>query len=205
MKLTHLLFLSILLLSSCFGYRELPVEYDYSYKGKFTKYKTYNLFDLPIVDGDSSMNNAIVERTIDWRMKLLGYQRTRKKPHLLISYRMFFDSLKFKGYDQPDIENWVLKTTSEKEVYHKEDFSFKEGTLVIQLYDRRQRKSVWQGYATNQYGGIKFKNDRNLRNAVVSILDKYRFVAEGFLDKKVLIDGQPVGGSRSQSLNYPDD
>ncbi len=196
MKITHLLiFTLVVVLSSCFGYRELPVEYDYSYKGNFTKYKTYNLFDLPVVDGDSSMNNAVIERTIDWRMRVLGYKRTTKKPHLLISYRMFFDSLRFKGYSQPDIENWALHQTREKEIYQKEDFSFKDGTLVIQLYDRKQRKSIWQGYATNQYGSIRFDNDRNIRNAVVSILDKYRFVAEGFLEKKVLIDGQPVSNS----------
>lgn len=190
----------LLLLTSCFGYKELPVEYDYSYKGRFTKYKSYDLFDLPVIDGDSSMNNQVIERTIDWRMRLLGYKKTSHKPNILISYRMYFDSLKLKGYQQPDIENWALNRTREKEVYSRENYDMKNGTLVIQLYDRKQKKSIWQGYATNQYGGITFDNDRNLRNAVVSILDKYRFLAEGYLDNKVIKDGSdPV----EEALNRP--
>ena len=54
-------------------------------------------------------------------------------------------------------------------------YSMKTGTLLIQLFDRRQNRSIWQGYATTLYGGIDFQNQRHLKNAVVSILDKYRF------------------------------
>ena len=192
MKPLYLSAILVVLLSGCFGYKELPVEYDYSYKGRFTKYKTYDLFDLPVVNGDSSMSNEVIERTINWRMKLLGYKKTDNKPNLLVSYRMYFDSLKLKGYAQPDIENWALQRGNEDEVYHKEDFSMKDGTLVIQLYDRKLRKSIWQGYATNEYGSIRFDNDRMLRNAVVSILDKYRFLAEGFLENQVVLPEGPV-------------
>jgi len=201
MKLTHLFVLLLIILTSCFGYKELPVEYDYSYKGRFTKYKTYDLFDLPIINGDSSMSNDVVERTIDWRMKLLGYKKTDKKPNILISYRMYFDSLKLKGYTQPDIETWALNRSNEDEIYHQENFAMQNGTLVIQLYDRKLKKSIWQGYATNEFGNIKFDNDRNLRNAVVSILDKYRFLAEGFLENKVIIDG--AGNDPENALNQP--
>jgi hypothetical protein len=54
------------------------------------------------------------------------------------------------------------------------------GTLLIQFYDRRQNRSIWQGYATTTYGTINFSNQRQMKNAVFSILDKYRFWAEGF-------------------------
>ena len=56
------------------------------------------------------------------------------------------------------------------------------GTLLIQLYDRRQNRSIWQGYATTEYGSIDFNNQRTLKNAVISILDKYRFWADGFIE-----------------------
>lgn len=193
MKPTYLIIIiGMTMLTSCFSYKELPVEYDYSYKGRFTKYKTYDLFDLPVINGDSSMSNEVIERTIDWRMRLLGYKKTKNKPNILISYRMYFDSLKLKGYVQPDIENWALNRTNEDEVYNKENYLMKNGTLVIQLYDRKQKKSIWQGYATNEFGNIKFNNDRNLRNAVVSILDKYRFLAEGYLENKKVISSDGV-------------
>jgi len=66
--------------------------------------------------------------------------------------------------------------------YDPQKFNLKTGTLLIQFYDRRQNRSIWQGYATTMYGSIDFNNSRHLRNAVISILDKYRFWAEGFLE-----------------------
>ncbi len=174
-------------LSSCFGWRELPVEYDYSYSARFKNYKTFDMFEKPSIDADSSMYREIIEQTIINRMNILGYKRNKKKPNLLISYRLFYDSLNFNGYDQPDIEDWVLNKTREKEEYNEKDYAMKEGTLLIQFFDRKLQKSIWQGYATSTFGGIKHTEDRNLRNAVISILDKYRFLADGFLENEIIL------------------
>jgi hypothetical protein len=175
------------ILSGCFSYRELPVEYDYSYSARFTKYKTFDMFEKASIDEDSALYRDVIEQTIISRMKILGYRQSEKKPNILISYRIFYDSLKFNGYNQPDIEDWVMRRTKEDEVYNEQDFSMKEGTLLIQFFDRKLQKSIWQGYATSEFGGIKFQEDRNLRNAVISILDKYRFLAEGFLENEIMI------------------
>jgi hypothetical protein len=94
---------------------------------------------------------------------------------------MFNDSLRFNGYTQPDIEEWV-KNQKEDINYDPQKFNLQTGTLLIQFYDRRQNRSIWQGYATTMYGSIDFNNSRHLKNAVISILDKYRFWAEGFLE-----------------------
>jgi len=173
--------LSILvLLSSCLGYKELPVEYDYSYKGNFKKYRTFDIMK-PAGPSDSSMVNEVIEKSIVSRMKFLGYRQVTNKPHLIIGFKMFNDSLRFNGYSQPDIEEWV-KTQTENIDYDPQKFNMSTGTLLIQFYDRRQNRSIWQGYATTMYGSIDFNNSRHLRNAVISILDKYRFWAEGFMD-----------------------
>ena len=129
-------------LSSCFGWRELPVEYDYSYSARFKNYKTFDMFERPSIDKDSSMYREIIEQTIINRMNILGYKRNKKKPNLLISYRLFYDSLNFNGYDQPDIEDWVLNKTREKEEYNEKDYAMKEGTLLIQFFDRKLQKSI---------------------------------------------------------------
>jgi len=169
----------IIALSSCLGYKELPVEYDYSYKGNFKKYRTFDL--MKSGDGDLSMTNEVIEKSIVSRMKFLGYKQNEAKPHLIIGFKMFTDSLMFNGYAQPEIEDWAASKV-EPLSYEKQKFELKTGTLLIQFYDRRQNRSIWQGYATTQYGSIDFNNDRHLRNAVISILDKYRFWAEGFLE-----------------------
>ncbi len=174
----------LIVFSACLGYKELPVEYDYSYKGNFKKYRTFDM--MTAVGSQQSMTNDIIEKSILARMKFLGYKQTENKPHLLISFKMFADSLSFNGYMQPTIEEWA-RTENENLDYEKQKFDLNTGTLLIQFYDRRQNRSVWQGYATTQYGSIDFNNDRHLKNAVISILDKYRFWAEGFIEGQTQI------------------
>lgn len=175
-----LLLLTVMIMASCLGYKELPVEYDYSYKGNFKKYRTFDIMK-PAGVADSTMMNDVIEKSIIARMKFLGYRQASNKPHLIIGFKMFNDSLKFNGYNQPDIEEWV-RNQKEDMNYDPQKFNLRTGTLLIQFYDRRQNRSIWQGYATTMYGSIDFNNNRHLKNAVISILDKYRFWAEGFLE-----------------------
>ncbi len=180
MKIVYLLLIPVVLLSSCLGYKELPVEYDYSYKGQFKKYRTFELM-RPHIETEITETDKLIETSIVSRMKFLGYRQTDNKPHLLISFKMYGDSLNFQGYIQPEIEHW-MKTQDENLNYDRKKYPLKTGTLLIQFFDRRQNRSVWQGYATTLYGPIDYNNARHLRNAVISILDKYRFWAEGFID-----------------------
>jgi len=170
----------VLILSSCLGYKELPVEYDYSYKGNFKKYKTFEIM-RPIGLEDTTMMNEVIEKSIVSRMKFLGYRQTDNRPHLIVGFKMYGDSLRFNGYNQPEIEEWI-KSQKEDLDYDSKKVNLKTGTLLIQFFDRRQNRSIWQGYATTLYGSINFNNERHLRNAVISILDKYRFMAEGFTE-----------------------
>ncbi len=180
MKIIYFLALIVVFLSSCLGYKELPVEYDYSYKGNFKKYRTFEIM-RPVGVEDTTMVNAVIEKSIISRMKFLGYKQTDNRPHLIIGFKMYGDSLRFNGYDQPEIEEWV-KSQKEDIEYDSRKLDLKTGTLLIQFFDRRQNRSIWQGYATTLFGGINFNNERHLRNAVISILDKYRFMAEGFTE-----------------------
>ncbi len=172
----------VIVLASCIGYKELPVEYDYSYKGNFKKYRSFELMK-PLGVSDSTMITDVIERSITSRMKFLGYKKTETRPHLIISYKMFADSLRFNGYSQPDLEVW-MKSGKNDLNYDARKYNLKTGTLLIQFYDRRQNRSVWQGYATMVYGNIDFNNHRHIRNAVISILDKYRVWADGFLQQQ---------------------
>ena len=184
------IFVLLVFLTSCLGYKELPVEYDYSYRGNFKRYRTYDLM-RPIGFSDTTMANATIEKSILSRMKFLGYKQSDHRPHLIVAYKMFPDSLTFSGYSQPEIEDWI-KNRNDELNYDKKKFSLNKGTLLIQFFDRRQNRSIWQGYATMGYGSIDFNNDRHVRNAVISILDKYRFWAEGF------VEGGTVATSESE-------
>ena len=126
-------------LSSCLGYKELPVEYDYSYHGNFKKYRSFDIM-RPIGMADTTMTNEVIEKSILSRMKFLGYKQNENKPHLIIGFKMFSDSLKFTGYNQPDIEEWMKGGRSENHDYSRQKFDMNTGTLLIQFFDRRQNR-----------------------------------------------------------------
>ena len=171
----------ITLLSGCLGLKELPVEYDYSYNGRFKKYRTFSMMEQSGERTDTTMYNTVIETSILSRLKFLGYRQTTSKPNLLVAYKIYYDSLNFKGYSQPEIENWVERPSLARE-YAEKKVRMQTGTLLIQLYDRKQEKLIWNGYATSMYGPIQYQNNRQLRNAVISILDKYRFFADGYMN-----------------------
>jgi len=95
------------LLTACFSYREYPVEYDYSYHGKFRKYRTYAFLHDSNALPDTTIDRATIEKVIMDRLLVQGYRYKEDKPNLLVSYKIYFDSLNFRGYDQPDIEDWL--------------------------------------------------------------------------------------------------
>jgi Domain of unknown function (DUF4136) len=180
MKIYAPVFLLILFFSSC-GFKELPVEYDYSYKGNFKRYRTFELMSAS--SADTSLTDQLIKKSILARMKFLGLRRTDRRPHLIIGYKIFNDSLRFNGYLQPSIEEWV-KTQNQNLSYDPQKYTLQTGTLLIQFFDRRLNRSIWQGYATTVYGNIDYNNQSQLKNVVYSILDKYRFWAEGFIEGK---------------------
>ena len=187
MKTTLTALLGIfILLTGCYSYREYPVEYDYSYHGNFKKYKSYAFLENTADMSDTLLSSTIIEEVIKNRLSIQGYRYKREKPSLLVSYKIYYDSLSFRGYDQPDIESWVKSSNSEVD-YDPHKYDLRKGTLLIQLYDRKQERSIWQGYATGVYGNIYFNNDRQLKIAVRSILDRYRFLAEDFMENKQFV------------------
>ncbi len=167
------------LLAGCFSQRDYVVDYDYSYAGKFKSYKTFGFMSNDENEVDSAEMKPIIAEAIKYRLEVQGYKHTDKKPNLLVSYKIFYKDLRYRGYNQPDIENWV-KRDSEEEEYNPIKYNLREGTLLITMFDRQQRHTVWQGYASGLFGSSSENNKRYVRRAVRSIFDRYRFLAEGF-------------------------
>ena len=189
MRVVYFLFVLLIVAAGCYSYREYPVEYDYSYHGKFKNYKTYAFINH--TTEDETVANSTIQAAIENRLSLQGYRQRDNKPNLLVSYKIYYDSLNFRGYDQPEIEKWV-KYQKLEEDYDPRQYDLKKGTLLIQFYDRRQERAIWQGYATGVYGNIYFDNERQLKIAVRSILDRYQFLAEDFLKNKEFVVDEEV-------------
>lgn len=184
MKHVFLFALITLMISGCFSYKELPVEYDYSYRGRFDKYNSYDFIQQEENKSGYRIElSGMIQSSIESHMNFLGYKLKDKKPDLLLSYTVYMDSLNFRGYEQPEIEDWMQKKDRELN-YDQLKLNIPRGTLLIQVFDRKQNVSIWQGYATDSYGSVNFADQREVRNAVRSILNKYQFFADGFLDEK---------------------
>ncbi len=176
--------LTLLLFASCMGYKEFPVESDYSFEGDFRRYKTFNFLDTRSSGSDSSLQNDIIESAIRARMELQGYEYTTRDPRLLVSYKIFYDSLFFTGYDQPDIELFIEYEENIDQEMDPVKYNLRQGTLLVLMYDRERKKSIWQGYASGVFGDSFYSDKRYLQGAVRSIFDQYKVFAEGFVVEK---------------------
>ncbi|MEP2770878.1 MAG: DUF4136 domain-containing protein [Fulvivirga sp.] len=183
-KYTLSILLSCVLLTGCFLTQELPVEYDYSYRGRFDKYDT---FDFVIQNDQRTFVNdrlkKIITSSIESHMEFLGYKQKERKPDLLLSFSVFVDSLNLRGYNQPEIEEWMKRQERDLD-YNKLNVPIKQGTVFIQFFDRKQNASIWQGYATDKYSTVDLLDSRDVQNAVKSILNKYQFFSQDFLKQQ---------------------
>jgi hypothetical protein len=187
-----LAFSGCLLLSGCINFYENRVESDYSYTGNFRKYKTFGFMGYKRDVKDSLNHMQTVENAIRSRMQLQGYRFADAKPDLLVSYKIFYDDLLFKGYNQTDIDVWLSSgkvieeeidedTGEEKKEYDPVRYNLTKGTLLVVLIDRKHNRAVWQGYASGLLGNREFNNDAYLKRSVRSIFDQYKVFTEGYI------------------------
>jgi hypothetical protein len=179
-----------LLLSSCFTAREGRIESDYSYAGNFRHYRTFAF--LQGVDGaapDSAATlDATVRDAIQTHLRAQGYRLNARRPDLLISYRVFDGAMRFTGYNQPELTQWMRKETvedeetptDERQGYDRVRYLLNDGTLLITLIDHKNGRAVWQGYASNVTARQGVQASIIMRRAVRSIFDRYRVLSEDY-------------------------
>ncbi|WP_226271013.1 DUF4136 domain-containing protein [Hymenobacter pini] len=180
---------SSLALSGCLMAREARVESDYSYAGQFRRYRTYEFISGDGINSDTSRLGAAVRDAIRTRLKVQGYRAARRRPDLLVNFRLFEGDMRFRGYAQEDFSRWVKAGYAEDEETPKEDrkgyqpvrLLLQEGTLLVTLIDNRTNRAVWNGYASGVSVPSGPQGEIVLRRSVRSIFDQYHIFTEGFL------------------------
>ena len=187
MKKPLFLLLPILMFAACIAERDYVVESDYSYKGKFRRYKTFDFMSTTDTVSFNGLSDGMIREEIMRRLESQGYRYIDKKPSMLIIYTVFGDNLKFHGFDQMELEYWdekyswtadyeeSLAEIKEAE-YNKVDYELKEGTLLIDFVDSKTHSVIWQGYASGLFDNANFFS-KDIKYAVRSILNKYKLVA----------------------------
>lgn len=196
----YFLFAAIILLGSCLSQKDFITDSDYSYGGKFKKYRTYNFMSSP--ENDTLFHREILEKTISSRMGAQGYFKQSRKPDLLVMYKIFYDNFSLRGYNQPHFESWVNNeivadnskeqgTTDEffedeevnSEEYRVSNYEMNDGTLLVVFFDRKKKQTVWQGYASGVFSRNKKDSRKNIKVATSKIFNEFRLIADGYVIK----------------------
>ncbi|SMG11412.1 protein of unknown function [Marivirga sericea] len=178
-RISQLLLLTLILSNGCFITKEYPVEYDYNFLGDFNNYNSFAFFVTASTIPDSQ--NELVKATIINHLELLGYDYQEDNPSFYVNYLYYTDSLRYRGYDQPKMDDFILfrnKSDKEKEKYENKNLDINNGTLVINFTEASSNSMIWQGYTTDLYAENIFDDPRKVRVAVLSILNNYAYLPE---------------------------
>lgn len=185
-----LLFFLLMFFTSCLSQRDFVAEYDYSYRGNFKRYQTFGFVEE--TGRDDSTLQPVIEKTIVSRLGSQGFKLKDKNPDMLITYKLFVDQVKYRGYVQPDFNMWLQKKgvtievdddekeeTEEQrekgEDYNKVKYQQNDGMLVVFVIDKKGN-TIWQGYtaATFDYSSPNLNVD--LARATYRIMDQFRLL-----------------------------
>ncbi|MFC3811081.1 DUF4136 domain-containing protein [Lacihabitans lacunae] len=158
-------------LSSCFRNRVF-VEHDYRYSLGFENYLTYSFVDCP---RDTNFLCEDVQQAIMAQMQARGYRYSGSSPDLFVNFHVYYDAIKYTGYDQPTMGFW-LNDLNEEEKYKQVKYSLKKGTLMISLIEGQSSEIVWRGYATGIFNDHSNRKSY-FKNIVTTIFAEYPLFA----------------------------
>ncbi|KAA0990758.1 DUF4136 domain-containing protein [Dyadobacter aurulentus] len=172
---TYAALLLVIIIAGCSSGRKVFVEHDYSYETNFKDYSSYTFLEC-----ERDTNNLCTEiyEAIRRQMQVRGYKLTAEKPTLLVNYGIFYDNLRYQGYMQPVIKNWV-DTENDGFRYEPIKYALDKGTLIVSLIDAESDQVVWRGYASGIFKGVEGSNN-HYRSVVRRIFDQYPLFAKGY-------------------------
>jgi hypothetical protein len=158
------------------------VEHDYKYSLGFIDYKTYTFVDC---ERDTSYICEDVQQAIKTQMAARGYVYTSEKPDLYVNFHIYYDALKYRGYEQPSMNIW-LNVQNDDPTYKAVNYSLNKGTLMISLIESGTAEIVWRGYATGIFNEKSSKKSY-FKNIVSTIFTEYPLFAtdEAFSRRKI--------------------
>lgn len=188
MKRSLLYFLAVGILASCLGQKDYVTEYDYNYQGTFKNYKTF-AFVRPDVE-DTLLVTPIMTSTIGARLGSQGFREFTNNPDMLVSYKIFLDSIRYRGYVQPELDYWLqrtgytyrdengdLKKEQEKdETYNQVKYSQNNGMLVIYVIDNKGGNTIWQGYTAAAFDPESPDFQADLTRAAYRVMNEFKIV-----------------------------
>ena len=183
-----LLLLAGVVLAGCMTAREARVDSDYSYRGNFRHYRTYDFVTGSGLTADSSRLGQALREAIQQRLLAQGYRMAKRRPDMLVNFRVYQGDMHFHGFAQEDLSVWIKRNIEEtdetpadqRQGYQPVRLLLAEGTLLVTLIDVKTDRAVWNGYASGVTVPEGPMGEIVLRRSVRSILDRYRIFTEEF-------------------------
>ena len=165
----HLSILFVVLLSSTISVFAVDVKTDYDHKANFNQYKTYSWAK---VETANPLWDERVKDAVDKALSAKGWTQvpsggdvsivavgtTHDKPTLETFYNGF------DGWGWGGFGDAVATTTVEH---------YKEGTLVVDMFDTTTKKLIWRGSATDLLSDKPEKNISKLNKAVQKMFEHF--------------------------------
>jgi hypothetical protein len=165
MKKILLLISFLAILSGC---TRVFVDNDYRYSTHFKKYQTYAFVDC---ERDTNILCEDVQQAIQYQMRARGYQFNAQKPNIFVNFSIYYDRLKYKGFEQPSLSNWV-STEDDSYLDKPVKYELGRGTLMISMIEAETSEVVWRGYATGIFNKASSKKNY-FKSIVRNIFDQY--------------------------------
>jgi hypothetical protein len=147
------------------------VKTDFDHQANFTQYKTYSWQEVKTADPlwESRIKSAVDAQLVlkGWTrldnggdVSLVAIRTTQTQRTLQTFYDGFGGGWRWRGFG-----GMGEATTTEQD--------YKEGTLVLDIYDAKTKQLIWRGSAEDTVSNNAEKNEKNLDKGVEKMFKKF--------------------------------
>ena len=182
------LILLVVFATACFSSKDFVTDYDYNYTGSFKRYKTFAFVEA--TTADSSTLVSVLNATIGARLGSQGFREQISKPDMLVSYKIFSDSIRYRGYVQPEFNYWLNRTgetyrneegdiereQEKDETYNQVRYAENNGMLVIYVIDSKRGNTIWQGYTAANFDLESPNFHSDITRAACRVMNEFKII-----------------------------
>jgi len=170
-----LLLVSICIVSVGCQRNNILVDHDYRFSENFKNYTTYSFVEC---ERDTNYFCSDIQQAIERQMAARGYSFNAQQANLYVNFSVYNDRFQYKGYDQPQLVNWLISRQENDSVYTPIKYQLGKGTLMISMIEADTNEIVWRGYASGIYND-QMQKKNYFKSIVRTIFDEYPLFASG--------------------------
>jgi Domain of unknown function (DUF4136) len=147
------------------------VKTDFDHQANFSQYKTYSWQEIKPAN---SLWDARIKSAVDAQLAAKGWTQVDSGGDVAIvaiktsqterTLQTFYDGMG-GGWRWRGFGGFGESTTTEQD--------YKEGTLVVDLYDAKTKQLIWRGSAEDTVSNKPEKNEKNLNKGVAKMFKKF--------------------------------